>query len=179
MKMCSTGSAFSENVLYRKYLLWKCVVQEEPLVKCVKYKKYPLWKCVVQKELISAWALSAHRGNYTAVLCFQADPLHSNRMWQNGWQLLYTACFQNNHHWSGAFTALFGRYMAGTMSNCWHLGAHSVYTIQPCTRLQWLFQATYVVYTCVCRNMLPALLAEWPASFTCYCSNRGLELIPK
>ena len=28
-------------------------------------------------------------------------------------------------------------------------------------------------------NLPPALLAEWPGSFTCYCSNMGVEQIPK
>ena len=28
-------------------------------------------------------------------------------------------------------------------------------------------------------NLPPALLAEWPGSFTCYCGNMGVERIPK
>ena len=28
-------------------------------------------------------------------------------------------------------------------------------------------------------NLPPALLAEWPGSFTCYCGNTGVERIPK
>ena len=154
--MCSTGRTLSE--------MWE--VQEVPFVKMWSRERTDLSmspKCPL-------WQL------YSTVLCFQSDPLRSSRMWQNSWQQLHTACFKNNHHPSGAFTALFGCYMAGTMSNCCHLGAHSVYTIQPCTGLQWLFEATYIGSGC---NTLPALLAEWPASFTCYCSNRGVELILK
>ena len=42
--------------------------------------------------------------------------------------------FLNNHQ-SGVLTALFGCYVASAMWNHCHLGAPSVYTIQPCTSL--------------------------------------------
>ena len=32
------------------------------------------------------------------------------------------------------------------------------------------------VFSC---NMPPALLAEWPGSFTCYCGDTGVEQAPK
>ena len=51
--------------------------------------------------------------------------------------------------------------MAGATWNCCRLGASSVYTIQPCTVLLYVFSY----------NMPPALLAEWSGSFTCYCGN--------
>ena len=38
------------------------------------------------------------------------------------------------------------------------------------------------VFVGVCEfscNLSPALLAEWPGSFTCYCGNTGVERIPK
>ena len=37
-----------------------------------------------------------------------------------------------------------------------------------------LFEATYYIYICVFScNLPPVLLAEWPWSFACYCSNMG------
>ena len=38
-------------------------------------------------------------------------------------------------------------------------------------------KATYIECMCVC-NLPPALLADWPESFSCYCSNTRLEWIP-
>ena len=35
------------------------------------------------------------------------------------------------------------------------------------------------VYACFSCNLPPALLAEWPGFFTCYCGNTGVERIPK
>ena len=35
------------------------------------------------------------------------------------------------------------------------------------------------VYACLGCNLTPALLAEWPGSFTCYCGNTGVERILK
>ena len=46
-----------------------------------------------------------------------------------------------NIHWSGVLTVLFDCYMAGAVWNCCHLGARSVYTIQPCNfQCKHLFQ---------------------------------------
>jgi len=61
--------------------------------------------------------------------------------------------------------------------NCCRLGACSVYTVQPVTRLKCHFTWNHVD-TCVFnRNKPPAFLAEWPRSFMCYCSNMGMEQI--
>ena len=65
--------------------------------------------------------------------------------------------------------------------------ARSVYTIQPCTMPHHFMQshkhkvhvclvATACMFSC---NLPPALLAEWPGSYTCYCGNTGVEWIPK
>ena len=40
-------------------------------------------------------------------------------------------------------------------------------------------KATYVRCMHFNCNLPPALLAEWPGSFTCYCGNTGVERIPK
>ena len=44
---------------------------------------------------------------------------------------------------SGVLTALFDCCMADTTLNCGRLGAHSVYTIQPCTCVQSPFTGSY------------------------------------
>ena len=44
------------------------------------------------------------------------------------------------------------------------------------------FEATMRAHICACVfscNLPPALLAEWAGSFTCYCSNTGVEQILK
>ena len=48
--------------------------------------------------------------------------------------------------------------------------ASSVYTIQPCTMSFHAKPHTWSAYVFSC-NLPPALLAEWPGSFTCYCGN--------
>ena len=40
-------------------------------------------------------------------------------------------------------------------------------------------KATYVRCMRVSCNLPPALLAEWPGSFTCHCGNTGVERTPK
>ena len=66
--------------------------------------------------------------------------------------------------------------MAGAMRNC----CCFVYTTLTCTSLQCRFirsqiSSMHVFLTC---NLPPALLAEWPGPFTCYCGNTGVERIP-
>ena len=64
--------------------------------------------------------------------------------------------------------------------NCCRLGANSVYTIQPCSRLQRHFIQSHILGACAFRcNLPPALLTEWSGSFTCYCGNTRVERIPK
>ena len=57
------------------------------------------------------------------------------------------------------------------------VSARSVYTIHPCTMSfhAKLHRWDACVFSC---NLPPALLAEWPGSFTCYyCGNTGVEMI--
>ena len=52
----------------------------------------------------------------------------------------------------------------------------SVYTIQPCIISHYFMQNHIRIQdACVfsCKDLSPALLAEWPGSFTCYCGNKG------
>ena len=62
--------------------------------------------------------------------------------------------------------------MASAKWNCCRLGASSVDTIQPCTMSLHAKPHTKGVCVFSC-NLPPALLAEWPGSFMCYCSNTG------
>ena len=85
-----------------------------------------------------------------------------------------------NSHRSGVLTVLFGCYMTGSTWNCCLLNTCSVYFVQPRTIYSvTLFGATYVECGCVRYNLLPAALAEWLGSFTCYCRNAEVEWIPK
>ena len=67
--------------------------------------------------------------------------------------------------------------MAGATWNCSRLSTSPVYTIQPCSMS--LVQSHIRNGVCVFNsNLPPALLAEWPGSFMCYCGNTGVERIP-
>ena len=78
-----------------------------------------------------------------------------------------------NMHRSGVLTVLFGCYTAGATRSCCRLGAHSIYIIQPRASLHSHFFRSHMrsvqvrQFSC---SLLSALLAEWPWSFTCYCS---------
>ena len=71
-------------------------------------------------------------------------------------------------HRSGVLTALTWPVPYETAA----VSARSVYTIQPCTMS--LHAKPRASCTCVFScNLPPALLAEWPGSFTCYRGNTG------
>ena len=61
------------------------------------------------------------------------------------------------------------------------ISACFVYTIQPCTMSHHFMQSHIIMYgTCMLRcNLPPAILAEWPGSFLCYCCTMGEEWILK
>ena len=62
--------------------------------------------------------------------------------------------------------------MAGATRNCSHLGASSVYTIQP-SPCHFMQSHIHKVYACLAVTPATCILAEWPGSFTCYCGNTG------
>ena len=82
-----------------------------------------------------------------------------------------------NIHRSGVLTAL-AWLVPRICCQRESVSARSVYTIQPCTVSLHAKPPTQGVCVFSC-NLPPALLAEWPGSFTCYCSNTGVERIPK
>ena len=93
-------------------------------------------------------------------------------------RLAFYSAFLNIHR-SGVLTALFDCYVTGATWNCCHLGAFCL----RCTTMHHVTSLhanphTYgaCVFSC---NLPPALLAEWPGSFTCHCGNTGLERIPE
>ena len=73
-------------------------------------------------------------------------------------------------------------WLHGATWNYCHLGARSVYIIQPCTSLQSHFIRSHTcrfhINMFIC-NFPLALLAEWPGAFTCYCGNARVGRIPK
>ena len=84
--------------------------------------------------------------------------------------------FWMNTHRNGVLTALFVCYMADARWNCCRLGTFCVHhtTMHHSTSLH--ANVGCVRVNC---NPPPALLAEWPGSFACYCSNTGVEWIVK
>ena len=82
---------------------------------------------------ISRWALSAsQRQLHSAILCFRADPYRSSRM-----RLWMSDCSFSQRVLN--VSCVLSVDMAGATWNCCRLGARSVCTMQPCTRLQCLF----------------------------------------
>ena len=74
---------------------------------------------------------------------------------------------------SGVHTALLGCYMADVTWNCCHLGAHSAYTIQPCTRIPCqLIQST--IRWCMCVELSHVWQDDWDL-LRFYCGNTGVR----
>ena len=65
--------------------------------------------------------------------------------------------------------------MAGAMWNCCCLGTFCVHhaTMHHVTSCRQQQSHIHKVHGCLAVNLPPALLAEWPGSFMCYCGNRG------
>ena len=103
---------------------------------------------------------------YSAILRSRADSLRSHVILHE-WLAFYSGFFFKYPKWCTG--------MAGATWNCCHLGASSVYTIQPCTMPFHAKPHTYGVCVFTC-NLPPVLLAEWPGSFTCYCGNGNTGL---
>ena len=97
---------------------------------------------------------------YSAVLRCWADSLRSHVILHE-WIAFYSAFL--NIHRSGVLTALAWLVPHETAA----ISARSVYTIQPCTMSLHAKPHTQGVCVFSC-NLPPALLAEWPGSFTCY-----------
>lgn len=84
---------------------------------------------------------------YSAILCFQADPLCSHHMRLG--MLMFSNIYQ-----SSVPRVLFGSYMASTTSNCCHLGTLSVDIIQSCIHLQChLFKAMYIPFALLANDL--------------------------
>ena len=104
---------------------------------------------------------------YSAILRSRADSLRS-RVILHQWLAFYSVFL--NIHWSGVLTALTLLVPYETAA----ILARSVYTILPCTMS--LHKKSHTQDACMFScNLPPALLAEWPGSFTCYCGNTGRE----
>ena len=108
---------------------------------------------------------------HSAILRSQADSLHLH-MILHEWLAFYSTLL--NIHRSGVLTAMAWPVPHETAT----ILVRSVYTIQPCTTS--LHAKPHMSCACVFScNLPPALLAEWPGSFMCYCGNTGVEWIPK
>ena len=108
---------------------------------------------------------------YSAILSSWADSLRSHVILHE-WLAFYSAFL--NIHRSGVLTALTWLVPHKTAA----VPARSVYTIQPWSMSLHAKPRT----SCPCMfscNLPPALLAEWPGSFTCYCGNTGVERTQK
>ena len=104
---------------------------------------------------------------YSAILCSQADSLHPHVILHE-WLAFYSTFL--NIHQSAVQKALtwLVPHETAAISSC------SVYTIQLCAMSLHAKPHAYsaCIFSC---NLPPALLAEWPGSFACYCSNTGVE----
>ena len=104
---------------------------------------------------------------YSAFLCSRADALRSCCMWF--W-------FKNNfniHRYLQLYLVVIWchvKLLPSWRTFCAHPYNHApVYSVTS-------FKATYARFACVFScNLPPALLAEWPGSFTCYCGNTWVK----
>ena len=108
---------------------------------------------------------------YSAILRSRADSLHLHVILHE-WLAFYSAFL--NIHWSGVLTALAWLMPHETAA----MLARSVYTIQPCIMTLHAKPHMSCAWMFSC-NLPPALLAEWPGYFICYCGNTWVERIPK
>ena len=144
---------------------------------------------------VSAWVRARARACVCVCVCvcehllsaFLSRWALSVSQWQqailNKWLQLYTVHDEYSLKWLHLQRCLVGD-MTGVTWKCCCLSACSVYAQQPCiTFTVSLYSKQHMQGACVfgC-NLPPALLAEWPGSFTCYCSklsNTGMEQIAK
>ena len=118
--------------------------------------------------------------SYSAVLCSQAVSPRSCGMWfwMSDCILFFTALI--DIHGSGVWQR--GLVVAWLVPReTAAASAHVLYTPYSHKPVYGVtsFKDTSVGCMCVSCNLPPALLAEWPGSFTCYCGNTGVERIPK
>ena len=113
------------------------------------------------------------------------------------WSLLYSAILRSRadslrshvilHEWTAFYSAFFFFFWISNEVVYLHGWCHkkllpsrrvlcTPYNHAPCHFMQNHIRKVYACFSC---NLPPALLAEWPGSFTCYCSNTGVERIPK
>ena len=110
--------------------------------------------------MIGLWSLL-----YSAVLRSRADSLRSHVILYE-WLAFYSASLNIPPKWCTCSAG-----MAGTTRIYCRLGAFCVHHttmhhVASC-------KATYVSYNMFSNNLTPALLAEWPGRFTCYCGSKG------
>ena len=89
---------------------------------------------LVSMIFISRWALNASEWQLWHCSLLPSRPI---ALWSiaTEWKSLYTACFEYPSKWLKRCLA---GYMAGATWNCCFLGACSVYTLLPCTSVQFL-----------------------------------------
>ena len=104
--------------IYMKELLFCCKFQ---LLKAQSCWTLSICKKGLKQGCCYCWLLL-----YSAILCFQADSLHSHVILHE-WLAFHRTFL--NIHWSGVLTALAWLVPHETAA----ILAHSVYTIQPCT----------------------------------------------
>ena len=91
--------------------------------------------------------------------------------WGSTWVTSFIARFLNIHR-SGALAWLVSHETATVSAQI----LCTPYNHVPCHFMQSHIRNGVCVFRC---NLPSALLAEWPGSFTCYCGNTEVELIPK
>ena len=94
--------------------------------------------------------------------------------WGSTWVTSFIARFLNIHR-SGVLTAVAWLVPHETAAVSAQILC-TPYNHAPCHFMQSHIRNGVCVFSC---NLPPALLAEWPGSFTCYCGNTGVERIPK
>ena len=125
-------------------------------------------------SLSLTWYVNPTSEDMKPHITYWADSLRSP-VFLHEWQAFFIARFLNIHR-SGVLTALAWLVPHETAD----ISAQVMCT--PYNHASCHFMQSHIrkVYASLAQcNLPPALLEEWPGSFTCYCGNTGVERIPK
>ena len=167
-----------------------------PLSNCLLFfvGSWPLSSCTFTccpTVLSSGWSWSLSN------CAFACSELIAVKLYFCCWSLLYSAILRSwtdslcshviLHEWIAFYSMFLNIHQSGVLTALAWLVPHEIdavsaqvlctlYNCAPCHFTQCHIHLGACVFSC---NLPPALLAEWPGSFMCYCSKTGVERILK
>ena len=123
-----------------------------------------------------AWAVSQHtdtsKNTQAWAVSQHTDTSKSTQAWA---VTQHTDTSKSTQAWAVSQHTDTSKNTKATFNCCYALHIYVQLWQAPC-----IIAINIIIGVCVFNsNLPPALLAEWPGFFTCYCGNTGLERIPK